>query len=253
MDIRLRASDRAILVGANGTGKSTLAEHLLTEFRRAYPDARIAVLDTKPRWRAERLADGTSPRRTYRAMAQGDTIPGSVAISTMTDWPIVWDKDANPSQSVIVQRVNGSHAMNVRFQVAFAERFFATQQAKRPSLLYLDEGMDFFSTSATARGGSDIVQRCFRAGRERGLATMIGVQRPISINLQCLTETNYCALFRINYVNDVKRLWEMGWPKDTAPPDYEQRHCFRLWREGSRHAPLYRINKQQRRERNGAA
>jgi energy-coupling factor transporter ATP-binding protein EcfA2 len=249
VSINLRASDRAIIIGANGTGKSTLAEHLLTEFRHDYPSARIAVLDTKPRWRAERQADGTSTRRLYRHMAKGDTIPGSVSISNLIDWPVVWDHDTNPSQSVIAQRITGSHADNVRFQTAFAERFFSTQTAKRPSLLYLDEGMDFFSSSSTARGGSDIVQRCFRAGRERGLSTMIGVQRPISINLQCLTETNYCALFRINFVNDVKRLHEMGFPIGVQPPTYKQNHSFRLWREGSPDAPLYRLSKSRSQQR----
>lgn len=243
----MHASDRGILIGANGTGKSTLAEYVLTEFRREYPHARIAVLDTKPRWRASRLADGTSPRKLYRPLAKGDTITGSVAISRMADWPLVWDPDLNPTQSVIVQRLQGSQADNVKFQVAFAEQFFATQKASRPSLLYLDEGMDFFSSSASARGGSDIVQRCFRAGRERGLATLIGVQRPISINLQCLTETNWCACFRINYANDVKRLWEMGWPKHEGPPTYKQTHCFKLWREGADEAPLFKLSKQQER------
>lgn len=240
----MHASDRGILIGANGTGKSTLAAHVLESFRDEYPDARIAVLDTKPRWRAAKLADGTSPKRLYRPLAKGDTIPGSMSLSRAQDWPLVWDKDLNPSQTVIVQRLHGTMADNVRFQVGFAEKFFATQRASRPSLLYLDEGMDFFSTSASARGGSDIVQRCFRAGRERGLATLIGVQRPVGINLQCLTETNWCALFRINYANDVKRLYDMGWPHNVGPPEYEQQHCFRLWRaRDPRVAPLYKLGK----------
>lgn len=239
----MHAADRGILIGANGTGKSTLAEYVLTSFRHEYPDARIAVLDTKPRWRATVLADGTSPRRLYKYLAKGDTIDGAMSCQSMRDWPMCWSRDVNPSGTVIAQRIRGSHADNVRFQTAFAERFFATQRASRPSLLYLDEGMDFFTSSASARGGSDIIQRCFRAGRERNLATLIGVQRPISINLQCLTETSWCALFRINYASDVKRLYEMGWPPDVGPPAYDQPHSFRLWRNGSRTAPLYRLGK----------
>lgn len=238
----MHRSDRGILIGANGTGKSTLANAVLTDFREQYPDARIAICDTKPRWRGEVMADGTPTRRLYKRMAKGDTIPGAMVMSRASDWPLVWSKDTNPSQTVIVQRLNDSHASNVRFQVGFAERFFATQDAHRPSLLYLDEGMDFFTSSASARGGSDIVQRCFRAGRERGLATLIGVQRPVSINLQCLTETSWCALFRINYANDVKRLYDMGWPRDTGPPTYRDEHCFRLWREGRPEAPMYRLS-----------
>ncbi len=253
-DIRLRASDRAILVGANGTGKSTLANHLLTAFRKDIPNARILILDTKPRWRAQALADGTSPRLTYKAMAKGDTIPGSVSLSRMVDWPLVWDRDTNPTQTVIAQRIQGKNWKDqsatqrntMAFVVQCAERFFATQDAARPSLLYIDEGHDFYHASAAAMAGSDIIQRCYRAGRERGLATMAGFQRPVGLNIQLLTELNYCALFRINYSKDVTRLYEMGWPRDTPPPAYDDTHCFRLWREGSPRAPMYHLQQQGR-------
>lgn len=243
-DIAMHASERGILVGANGTGKSTLANYVLNAFRDEYPNARIAVLDTKPRWRAEYLADGTRARRVYKHMAKGDTIPGSMQLTRASDWPIVWNPGTNPSRTVIVQRMDSSMIDNIKFQTGFAEAFFRTQKASVPSLLYLDEGMDFFSTNSAARGGSDIVQRCFRAGRERGLATLIGVQRPVGINLQCLTETSWCAVFRINYTSDIKRLYDMGWPMNTGPPEYEQTHCFRLWKSSNpRIAPLYKLGK----------
>jgi hypothetical protein len=188
------------------------------------------------------MADGTNTRRLYRAFSKGDVIPGSVSISRIQDWALVWDKDMHPTQTVIAQRVNGSQRANVAFQIAATEKFFGSQRATRPSLVYWDEGMDFFTVSGSAYG-SDIVQRCFRAGREKNLTSLIGVQRPKGINLQCLTETNWCALFRINYTDDVKRLWEMGWPKDTPAPAFNQKFAFRLWREGSPTAPLYRLGK----------
>jgi hypothetical protein len=242
----MHKSDRGILIGANGTGKSTLADHVLTSFRMEYPDARIMILDTKPRWRATKLAKGGTPRRMYAPLARGDTINGAVSLNTMDDWGLAWDRNVNESQTVIAQRLSGRHDDNVRFQVLAAERFFNTQRDSRPSLLYLDEGMDFFGPNSGARGGSDIVQRCFRAGREKGLATLIGVQRPIGINDQCLTETNWCALFRINFTNDVKRLWEMGWPKHQLPPTYAQKHQFRMWREGAPDAPLCLLDRKER-------
>ena len=242
-DVSMHAADRGILIGASNTGKSTLAAHVLSSFRKANPDSRILVLDTKPRWRAERMVDGTNTRRLYRAFGKGDLIPGSVSLQRMVDWKLSWDKDVNPTQTVVAQRVEGSQASIVSFAVACSERFFATQRASRPSLIYWDEGMDLFTVTGSAHG-SDIVQRCFRAGREKGLASLIGVQRPKGINIQCLTETSWCAVFRINFTEDVKRLYEMGWPKDVEPPTYEQKYAFRLWREGHPGAPLYRLGKE---------
>lgn len=238
----MHASDRGLLVGANGTGKSTLAAYVLTKFREDYPDARIAVFDTKPRWRAVRQVDGTGTRWLYRALAKGDTIPGAVSVQRMTDWSLAWDRDANPSQTVIFQRFDGTQLDNVRFQVAALEKLFKTQRASRPTLAYLDEGMDFFSVTAGAKGGSDIVQRCYRAGRERGLATLAGVQRPTGINAQMKSELNWCAFFRINLAADIKTMYDIGWPQNAPPPGYDDpKGTFRLWREGSREAPRYRL------------
>jgi hypothetical protein len=165
-------------------------------------------------------------------------------VDSPRDWSLAWDKGVNPSQTVIVQRPEGTNRGAVALACWAAESFFQSLDYRRPSLIYFDEGMDFFSTSGSALG-SDIVQRCYRAGRERGLTSVIGVQRPKGINLQCLTETSYCALFRIQYEEDVKRLWEMGWPKGVTYPEQRvegvESYEFRLWRAGYRSAPKYRL------------
>lgn len=240
--VALVSSDRGILIGASRTGKSTLAFDLLQRFRADYPDSRIMVCDTKPRWRAERLPDGTSSRRMYRDFVKGDTIPNAMALSDPRDWNLAWHRDTNPSQTVIVQRLNGSERTNLLFQTWCAERFFNSVSANRPSLIYFDEGHDFFGGSGFARGSSDIVQRCFRAGGEKGLTSLIGVQRPKGFNPQCLTETSYCAVFRFNYAEDMHRLRDMGWPKDVPSPGYDEPYVFRLWRaQFGPNAPKYRL------------
>lgn len=240
--LALRTQDRGIIVGTSGSGKSTLANHVLTTFRRDYPDGRILILDTKPRWRADRLADGTSAKKLYKKMGPGDFIPGAVAMSRGNEWGLAWDRDNNPTQTVILQCIDGSHAANVMFQTECAKRYFSELDIRRPSLIYYDEGHDFFTQSGSSYN-ADIIQRGYRAGRERGLTSLIGFQRPIGFNLQCLTETNYCALFYIKYRKDMRRLHEMGWPENVPPPDETdfENHVFKLWRERVRNVSSYRI------------
>ena len=239
----MRAADRGVLVGTSGTGKSTLAAHVLACFRREYPDSRILVLDTKPRWRADRVVSGGRAGRLYRKYGKGDMIPGSVSLSDMSDWNLAWAKDAFPTQTVIAQRLSGSQEANVAFQILCAQRFFDTQTYARPSMIYLDEGHDFFHTNSAARSASDIIQRCTRAGRERNLATLVGLQRPKGVNLQVLTETSWIALFRLKYAEDIRRLAELGWPTNASAPGWDEPFVFRLWRDTTPGAPKYKLDR----------
>lgn len=172
---------------------------------------------------------GPSLSRRYKDQVPGDTIEG-VAMSRSEDWGLVWDRDLNPLQSVIVQTSQDTpESVSMAFQVATIRKFFNTQKASVPSLLYVDEGMDFFTPNGVERFGGAI-QRCYRAGRERGLATLAGFQRPKAISMQCLTEMNVLYLFRLNYRNDIKRLIEMGLPEDTEAPT--ENHRFLYMRKG---------------------
>lgn len=226
-DIKLEAGDRAPLVGASRSGKSTLAAWLLERFREDYPQARIAVFDTKPRWRATKLVDGTNSRKLYKMMAKGDTIEGSISCARLQDWSLAWDKDNNPSQTVIFQRIDAEQEDNIRYQIACANLLFRTQNANRPTLAYFDEGMDFFNATSGAKGGSDVIQRMCRSGGERNLATLIGMQRPKGINIQTLSEMSKAYVFRLLFEEDYKRLLDMGWPPNASPP--EAAHVFRFW------------------------
>lgn len=249
-DIGLRVTkqggDRAAIVGAAGSGKSTLANQLLLDFKSEYLDGvapktrgRILVVDTKPRWRGQKLANGGSTRRLYKGFAQGDTIPGAVAMTDLADWHLAFDGDIN-NRVVISQRIDLPPSAGVLWQTMVIEKFFQTQDAKKPSLLYIDEGMDFFGPAGNGKY-SDIVQKCVRAGREKGLSTLIGVQRPKNINLQVMTECNVLYLFRINFTEDVKRLREMSYPPSVVPPKDD--HLFWYFRDRKVYPKLMKLKR----------
>lgn len=234
------SGDRGIIVGRAGSGKSTLMAQLIEQFVATYvnPDhfqwrgqkvGRVLVSDTKPRWRAERSVSGGSLSRYYKRQGYvvGDTVRESVLLRTDADWSLAWDPDVS-SRIVVAQRSDiDNDAALLAWHSRLIQRFFTSQRPDEPSLLVIDEGMDFFGSSGNSVTGRPIA-RCYRSGREKGMVSLIGVQRPKCINLQCLTESNVLYLFGIDFDDDVARLREMGLPKGVTAP--EEDTVFRFMR-----------------------
>ncbi|MGH7239272.1 MAG: hypothetical protein ACREHG_04295 [Candidatus Saccharimonadales bacterium] len=170
------------------------------------------------------MVSGTSAKRRYKAFVPGDTLPATV-LSSLADWSLAWDHKINPRGIVVSQRLDLEEKPLVLWQLAVIKQFLASQRHDVPSLLVIDEGMDFFGPTGNAYY-SNVIQRCWRAGGEKGMACLIGVQRPKTINLQLLTESNMLYLFHIAYDQDLKRLQEMGFPSGIDSPDRKYRFLF---------------------------
>src|SRR4029077_5472645 len=234
----MRYRDRGLLIGQTRSGKSTLAKHLLESYhktmteetrgKRDWKPPRILVLDTKPRWRGTRSLTGRNPQHLYRRMVPGDVLDAAI-LSRPQDWRLAWDRELNPSGIVIVQNLDLKGRQKVRFQVAALEQFLSSQYWKEPSLMYVDEGHDFFGQNATAFYGTAI-QECYRAGAEQGMSSLLGIQRPKTVNLQTLTECNLAYLFYIKFRTDLKRLGEMGMTVEQTPE--EESYRFLFFRDG---------------------
>lgn len=175
-------------------------------------------------------------------MVPGDELD-AVVLSRPQDWPLAWDRQLNPSGIVIVQNLDLEGDAKVRFQVGMIKRFLATQFHRQPSLMYVDEGHDFYGPTGNAKFGTAI-QECFRAGAEQGMSSLFGVQRPKTINMQILTESNICYLFHMKFTGDLKRLLEMGMEVDETPE--EGSHRFRFFRGGRLHPKELKLRKPER-------
>lgn len=222
-ELAFQPGDRGIVVGASGSGKSTLSTKIMKLWQRDHcPQGRLLITDDKPRFRATRAATKKPVEARYRDYVKGDTING-VILDNMKNWSLVWSKDINPWQTVIVQNPKLSEDDIVKLCVEAVAKFFETQKPSRPSLAYIDEGLSFFGPTGNARHGNAI-QRCFRAGREKNLSILLGTQRPKTINLQCLTECSRAYVFRLDYDQDLARLQEMSFPQDIEP--LEEDHVF---------------------------
>lgn len=237
IDPEVNGADRGLLVGESGTGKSTLAKVIVQHFSKEFlPRGRILIADTKPRWRATKALGGTTPVSTrYRKMVKGDSID-SMVLDKPSDWKLVWDRDLNPSRTVIMQPPTGTYNEDreIRRQVYFINRFFNTLDPSEPSMLYIDEGMDFFGPTGVAKYGS-IINRCYRAGRERLLVTLMAVQRPACISQLAMTESNVKYQFMVGNEDAEMIMYKKGFPR--LPP-VRQKRVFRLIRDSEPYPKL---------------
>lgn len=214
-------ASRAFLVGMTGTGKSTLGEVLMNEYKRAYSSskriARTLIVDTKPRWRAEKEINGipTSITRRYSKWGYGSgIIPKSFALSGASD-SIGHELDQ-------VWRLGGEVAIahaetedEWPYVSEVATRFYERYGADTPRLIFVDELADFFKF----RSLGDIFQRISRNGRERNVALIAGSQRPRKVPLEIMTEMTRLYMFKLDFREDIQRILQFGIPEDVVMPD----------------------------------
>lgn len=221
-NLALAKSQRALILGGTGSGKSTLSERLILQFRMNYPESKILILDSKPRFRAEWTPQGIKASRRYRNWDHGPTIPESVAINNLDEFKESWGRN----YSVFIAQVTDDND-DVSDLTFIAQEFFKRSRASIPQLLVVDEGMDFYTESGSPiRGTLPAIKRTSRAGRERGMALLFCSQRARNIPVQIMSEMSKLYLFRLDYTEDVKRLREMGVPPIESPLD---NHQFKYW------------------------
>ena len=222
--LTLPKASRAFLVGTTGTGKSTLGEVLMNEYRLAYSKkkkpVRTLIIDTKPRWKAEKLINGipTSWTGRYRKWGYGSgVLPGSYALpgKYIYSWGGIKD-DLDQ-----IWRLGGdiaiAHAETEEewdYVSRAASTFYEGYGADIPRLLFVDELADFYKYRALG----DIFQRVSRNGRERNVALIAGSQRPRKVPLEVLTEMQRMYLFECDFEEDLQRVFQFGIPRDVVIP-----------------------------------
>lgn len=234
--IDLAAGQRGVLIGAAGTGKSTLGTELCRRFLQRYPRGMVVILDTKPRYRATWQLNGLRAR--YKHWVKGDSIPDSVAIHSAAE---LGERRLVRSRCVIFQSCypDGEQVPRYEDQAAeLAERVFRQSHPGLPTLLYVDETYDL------AHGSAGIVDRrllrTVRAGRERNMAVLMGAQRPRSIPLPILTESNRLYVFMLEFDEDHKYLRKHGAQLRQVPLG----HAFVMAErgQGGRREGLYQLS-----------
>ncbi len=223
-DLRVPHKGRMLTVGMTESGKSTLAERLITMWLQEYGQrARVLIVDSKPRFRARWRLDGWPADYLYKKWAKdhgSQSFPESVLIDLnhiAASLKRIWDQKvplpAGESSRVAIAQGKLtvlpwlSAAANVAYDLA---------RAGRETLVYYDELADFFGTSGMASRGEPSLQ-IIRSGREKHVSFLASSQRPKGIPKSALTEMTSAAIFNVAYEEDLKHLQEMGFPE---PVDY---------------------------------
>lgn len=221
--ISLRRKERGALFGGTQVGKTALSDKLGQEFLWRYRGttkknhARQHISDTKPRYRAEWLANGLPAKRLYKNWDHGKLIPGSVLVRSADD-------------------MEQAYALGYRTTICSTEEwepvqddcirwFHENARASRPQLLRVDETCDHFHGNGMPRGRGKLVTVA-RAGAEKGESALYCSQRTKGIGGSLMEMMDRLYAFRMDNKGDAKRFQEFGAPEMELPEDV---HLFRYW------------------------
>lgn len=223
-DMSLKRKERGLTIGGTGTGKSTLNAQNRQAFLSEYPNARLFLADTKPRFRAEWDLNGFAAAWRYRKWdkEESEFVPGSYRLplnNPLAEMRAVWKLGGR----IVIAQVDH---MEDLWKVSQALRiFYEHWRAKPERLAEIDEAADFFE-----RGFSDPLGRPLleiaRKGRERNVALQAGSQRPRGLVKALLTEMTKLYLFELDSKDDVDYLKSMGLPKEATSPERQRIYYF---------------------------
>lgn len=221
--VALPTSARGFLVGGTGTGKTTLAEKLIAQFHQANPSAKILILDSKPRFRAQWRVNNLTARGLYKKWGYGEVYPGSYVLDLIdpsAELKAVWRSGGHVAIAQI-ERKAYIEALKITL-----DRFYEDYGARTPRLVYVDEVADFYDGSGRA-SVNDPILTIARAGRERNVSLLTATQRPKGVPKSLLTELSQLYMFGLDWRDDREHLRDMGVPDEAPYPEWE--HSFLFW------------------------
>jgi hypothetical protein len=173
--LKLGQTDRAIFIGATGSGKTTLARYLIEDEWKPYS----VVYDAKGESITKEWPSSPSRHVVYEDFAK---------IQTAKEPRLIY----HPS-------VEEEHDRKAQ------DEFFRWVYHRKYTRLYVDEAYSLLGGS----NPSHYLQACLSRGRERGISTMVATQRPSRIPLITLSEAEHYFVFRLHWPADRVRVEEI--------------------------------------------
>lgn len=218
MTFAIEPGQRGVCIGQTGCGKSTLSTELVRRFLKDYPNSRVLIVDSKPRYRATHRRNGWALY--YPKWAKGDTINGSIAVHNADAVMPAF----RFTRCVVLQSLHpNAHEVDEFEEEAFSatRKLFRSSHETSPTLLYVDEYYDLITGGGLSGHTDRRVLQVIRAGRERYMSALISTQRPRSIPLPTLTEATKYYIFTLEYEEDIEYMRKHGPKLSQSPHGYD--------------------------------
>lgn len=169
--LKIGRNDRAAVIGTTGCGKTTLVKFLLEDKNKL----NSVVYNNKP---SDFISSWKEPHKHIDTFAE-------------------LDYEQTPR---IIYTPPTPETLSAELQ----DRFFEWVYHRRYTRLFIDE-------AGSLRGGTNPVyhlEAIMCRGRERGISTIIGTQRPARIPIILISEAEHFYIFRVKRIEDRQRIYE---------------------------------------------
>jgi hypothetical protein len=224
--------ERVLTAGRSRTGKSSFMDWELREIQDARPTCMQILVDTKPRFRAQRIRGPISYRnrrnasKLYTSWQKGPVVPNSVLVPLWDDHPFrgLWN-DNNPNEIAILQ---SGEAQDWLRMLQLLKQFCAAHIKGRERRIIVDEALDFYGrTTWSIDPRNDVFYRVARAGGERAIGLELGAHRIHGLPPLVLNMLSRVNLFHLADDSDLIHLRRSVGIRDAESPQGDW--IFRQW------------------------
>lgn len=231
-DILPEPGERVATFGRSRSGKSSLMDWEIREVQKTRPTCMQILVDTKPRFRAEKIRGPVSFRNRrdaktlYKSWQKGPVVPNSVVVPLWDDHPFrgLWHKN-NPAEVAILQ---SGDAGDWKRMLQLLTAFCAANIGDRERRIVVDEALDFYNRNTWGIDSrNDVFYRTARAGGERNIGIELGAHRVHGLPPLILNMLSRVNLFHLSDDRDLVHLRQSVGIKDAESPTGD--FVFRQW------------------------
>jgi hypothetical protein len=211
-------AERVVVTGGTRSGKSCLSDFFMRYLINAYLTMEILLLDTKPRFRAEKTTFGRDAKGHYAAWRKGPLVPNSVRIDLESDHPLRRAFKDDQRIAILQSARPGGSTVEERLRILdIAYGWWSNRTNGNPRFIIADEGMHFYRKNGyPINYRQNLFMEIAQTGGELDTGMIFETQLLRGIDSMILDHLSRLYAYYLRDKRDLKRLAEIG------IEDYEQ-------------------------------